>query len=134
MHFSMSNFHPDYLPATVLMQQKGWETFFANKEHVNNMVVHMDGVYKKGNGEYMHFLQQSVCIETDKEGRPLLLLTYVHDISYLKKERTANFIVTLPNKMKWWNFNFDMHTLDCVLPLSRQEMVVFILPGQRSQQ
>ncbi len=69
----------------------------------------------------MHFLQQTMCIETDDNGYPVLLLSYIHDITYFKKERTANFIITISDEVKWWNFNFNINTLEPVKPLSRQE-------------
>lgn len=87
----------------------------------------MKGGLKKNTGEYFHFLQQTVCIETDSEGRPFLFLSYVHDVTYLKKYKTGNLVITAPGTLEMWNFNFDKNYLEPVQPLSNQEKKILSL-------
>jgi DNA-binding CsgD family transcriptional regulator len=136
INFSMSNMHPHFITAILTMQKKALEYVFSNKPGFDKIVTHFDALYKKNNGEYMHFLQQTVCIETDDNGYPLLLLSYIHDITYLKKESTANLIVIAPDEVKWWNFNFDANTLEPVKPLSRQEkkILAYLANGRSSKE
>jgi len=64
------------------------------------------------------------------------MLSYIHDITYLKKERTANLIITAPNDVQWWNFDFDKNTLNPVPPLSKQEKVIlnYLAAGKSSKE
>ncbi len=119
--FSLSNIHPDYLTAGLLLQQKAFEYVAAHKPEAPKIVINLDFLYRKSNGAYIHFLQQIVIIGTDDNGFPLLMLSYLHDITYLKKDKTANIIITTPNEMQWWNFNFDTNIVEPVSPLSKQE-------------
>ena len=118
--FSMSNTHPDYLQSVLLLQQESFNYLSEHLNQADKIVMNLEGVYKKNNGEYIHFLQQTLCLETDK-GAPVLFLGYIHDITYIKKNRTSNLVLTTPNEIKRWNFNFDKNTVEPVQPLSKQE-------------
>jgi hypothetical protein len=96
--FSMSNVHPDYLQSVLLSQREAFNFLFSKPaDSRNKIVMNLEGVYKKYNGEYFHPLQQSVCIETDNEGAPVLFLSYVHDVTYIKKNKNANLVMTAQN-------------------------------------
>ena len=126
--FSFSNMHPKFAHATTIMQQEGNKYFIEeSKGDPEKFVMCLDLEYKKSSGEYFHVLQQSVCVEKDSVGNPFLLLSYVHNITYLKKRETANFIITTPDNLKWWNFNFDKNCLEPVQPLSKQEKKILSL-------
>lgn len=127
--FTMSKMHPDYLRALLLLQEKALGYLF---EHVkpdnrDQIIANLEGVYKKYTGEYFHFLQQTVCLETDEGGAPVLFLGHVHNVTYLKKNRTCNLVITAPNEIKWWRFNFDRDCIEPVQPLSKQEKKVLSL-------
>ncbi len=100
INFSIANVHPDFLNPGLIMQQKGFEYLLQNKEKQNKTIINYDGMYKKGNGEYIHFLQQVVCIEVNENGHPLLFLNYIRDITYLKKEKTAILLIIVLIKKK----------------------------------
>ncbi len=127
--FTISKMHPDYLQALLLLQEKALNYLFEHIKHNNRdkIIANMEGVYKRYTGEYFHFLQQTVCLETDDEGAPVLFLAYVHNITYLKKNKTCNLVITAPNEIKWWNFNFDKNCVEPVQPLSKQEKKVLSL-------
>jgi DNA-binding CsgD family transcriptional regulator len=125
---SMSKIHPDYFHSVLLMNQQGIKYFSEQRMGVHDkIIVNLEGLYKKKNGEYFHFLQQTVCIETDSEGNPFLFLSYVRDITYLKKNGTSNLIIKTPDEVKWWNFNFDKNCLEPVQPVSKQEKRILSL-------
>jgi len=137
VEFTFSKMHPKFVDATSSMQQKGAEFFLEeyNKE-AEKFIMNLEGVYKRVTGEYFHFLQQSVCIETDTDGRPFLLLSYLHDVTHLKKNGTANLVITTPNEIHWWNFNFEKNCLEPVQPLSKQEKKIlsFLAEGKSSKE
>jgi DNA-binding CsgD family transcriptional regulator len=135
--FVISIMHRNYLTSGLLMNQKAFEYAFPNKdEEGNKMIVSFDGMCKKSNGEYIHFLQQPVCIQYDGNGYGVLLLNYVQDITCLKKEGTANLVIRTNNKVESWNFNFNTNTLEPVQPLSRQEKKVlsYLEKGKSSKE
>ena len=135
--FSISNVHPDYLTSCLIMNQKAFEYISPNKdEEQNKIIVNFDGMYKKSNGEYMHFLQQTVCIEYDGNGYGILFLNYIQDITYFKKDKTANLAIRTNNDVKSWNFNFDNNCLEPIQSLSRQEKKVlsYLEKGKSSKE
>ena len=107
-----------------------------NNDEKDKVIASLDGVYKKNTGDYFHFLQQSVCIEFDTNSNPFLFLSYVHDITYLKKNGTANLVLSAPSKVMWWNFNFDKNCLQAVQPLSKQEKIIllYLADGKSSKE
>ena len=122
LDFSNSNWHADFLHSLLLMQEEAIKYYLKlTDEEKNKMVINYEGMYKRSNGQYFHLLQQTVCLETDRKNQPFLFLIYIHDIGYLKKSGTANFVITTPNEVKLWNFNFDKNCLEPVNPISKQE-------------
>jgi DNA-binding CsgD family transcriptional regulator len=125
VNFTMSNAHPEFIQSAIKQQQCAIKYFTdVCKEVSVKMIVNLESVSKKITGKYIHFLQQTVAIETDSDGNPFLFLSYVHDIGHIKKENTANMIITMPGKLMWWNFNFERNCLEPVKLLSKQEKVI----------
>ena len=125
--FLMSNHSLESLRYIVTMQQHAIKYLEEFTGDVTKVIINLEGTVKKYSGEYSHFLQQTVCIETDSEGSPFLFLSYVYDITYLKKNGTANLVIKTPGEINWWNFNFDKNCLEPVQPLSRQEKKILSL-------
>jgi DNA-binding CsgD family transcriptional regulator len=136
VHFNFSNFRKDLLPATLIIQQKAFDYLNTSKEEKSKIVMNTDGMYKISNGDYIHFLQQTACIESDDNENGILYLSYIHNITYLKKEKTSNFIITTPTDLKWWNFNFDNNVFEPVHPLSKQEknILAYLAKGKSSKE
>ena len=135
VEFSLSTFHPDTFDANLIMQQKAFEVLLQAKDKLK-VITSMDGLLKTGNDSYIHFLQQAVCIELDDAGNSILFLSYCHDVTHLKKNKTANLIITQPGEIKIWNFNFETKELDTVQSLSKQEKIVlnFLSKGKSSKE
>jgi DNA-binding CsgD family transcriptional regulator/thiol-disulfide isomerase/thioredoxin len=133
--FTRSNLDPQLLRAELFLNDKAVEELKSGKDYINNTVFFIDGMCKKSNGEYMHYLQQGICIEVDDRDNPLLILSYVHDFTYIKKQKTANLIITSPNGIKWWNYNFNTSTIERVSPLSKQEKIIlsYLAKGKSSK-
>jgi DNA-binding CsgD family transcriptional regulator len=72
----------------------------------------------------------------DSEGNGILFMSYIHDISHLKKNNTANLVITSPGRVCMWNYNFERKTLDATPSLSRQEknILVFLSKGKSSKE
>lgn len=93
--FSLSNMHPDRLNSIAIMQHQSIQSFLNNPGPGQmKSIANSEGLYKKSDGKYFHFLQQSVCIETDSIDQPFLFLSYVHDVSHIKTNGTANLVIT----------------------------------------
>ena len=125
--FTMSNMHSKTANATNIMHHDSIKYFEEFNCDETKIVVNLEGLYKRNHGEYFHYLQQTVCVETDSKGNPFLFLSYVYDITYLKKNGTANLVIKTPDEIKWWNFNFDKNCLEPVQPLSKQEKKILSL-------
>jgi DNA-binding CsgD family transcriptional regulator len=122
--FSMSNCHPFFSTAVFILLRRAFKYLLSNKQAIYNTVINFDFQYKRGDGAYMHCLQQITCIDADDIERPILLLNCIHDITYIKKEHTSNLVITAPGEVKWWSFNFDTNYMEPVQPLSRQEKLI----------
>ncbi len=137
IHFSLSNVLPDFRTAGRLMQLKAFEYIVQCKEpELNKIIINFDAEYKKSNGEYFHFLQQTVCLEFDSNGSPALFLSYIYDITYFKKRESANLIITTPDEIKLWNFNFHNNSLNPLQPLTKQEdnVLSYLAKGKSSKE
>jgi DNA-binding CsgD family transcriptional regulator len=119
--FLISKFHPVFLTAILTLLLSGFNYLISNKQDIYRAVINIDFLYRKSNGVYMHCLQQTTCIEADNNEHPILLLSYIHDITYIKKEKTSNLVITTPEELKWWNYNFDINCIEVVQSLSKQE-------------
>ncbi len=132
--FSLARFHPEYLNAGLTMQQRALEYIIPLAEtDVRKVIFSLDSLYKKGNNEYIHILQQSMIAETDENGFPVLFLNYIYDITHLKKERSANLVVTSSNERLIWNYNFEKAELERSKSLSMQETKILNLLSQGKQ-
>jgi DNA-binding CsgD family transcriptional regulator len=125
--FLISLHHETTLICTVTLQQRAIKYLEEFTGDPAKVILNLEGKAKKSTGEYFHFLQQTVCIETDSEDHPFLFLSYVYDVTYLKKHMTCNLIITTPEESKWWNFNFHKNFLEPVQPLSKQEKKILSL-------
>jgi DNA-binding CsgD family transcriptional regulator len=134
--FSISNMHPDFITACLSMQYKAMEYIIEYKGELSKITANIDGRYKKSNGDYIHYLQQTICLESGLNGQPFLFLGYIHDITYLKKKESANLVITTPDEIKLWNFNFDNQTLAPVQSISVQEknILSYLKKGKDSKE
>jgi DNA-binding CsgD family transcriptional regulator len=135
--FMMSNLHPEYVNAVITMQHEAVKYSFTKPFFgQSKTIVNLEGVTRRSNNKYFHFLQQTVCIEMDSLGHPFLFLSYVHDVSHIKKYGTANLVIAMPDKTKWWNFNFDINCLEPLQLFSKQEkrVVSFLAEGKCSKE
>lgn len=125
--YTMSRFHPDYLEATLVMMQKAINYCFEHREFLPfKIIVNEDIVYKK-NGGYIHILQQVSVVETDLNKAPLLYLSYIYDITHLKKEPSANMIIKTPAETVMWNYRLAEKKLEFTKSLTPQEKKVLDL-------
>ena len=135
--FSLANFHPDHIHALHLMNRCASECMLLHREdaHIDKMMINMDASYRIADGSYIHILQQIVPVETDKNGYPFLFLSYIRDISHLKKTMSASMVFTTPQVCKLWNYDADKRGLEVVMPLTMQEkkIVQLLSEGKASR-
>ncbi len=135
VNFSLGNFHPEHLHAIQLMNQCGLKTM-ADYRHVQHdkIICNFDALYRVGSGNHIHILQQIVPVETDSNGQPFLFLSYVRDISHLKKQPSASFVFTTPEESKFWKYNFGQKELGPVAPFTAQEkkVLAFLSEGKHA--
>ncbi|HWB24380.1 MAG TPA: helix-turn-helix transcriptional regulator [Chitinophagaceae bacterium] len=125
--FSISKIHPDFLPACLLMNEKGIQYISRNPGiPVNKIFISLNLNYLKKDGTYFQILQQSVIVETDKKRQPLLALSYISDISHIKKPGCADMIISSPAGAEIYTYDFEMKTLIPVKSLSEKEKNILI--------
>jgi DNA-binding CsgD family transcriptional regulator len=131
--FSIGNFHPDHLEALLLLMQKGIQYCFEKPEHLPyKIILNLDVLYKINKG-YIHILQQASVVETDDNKQPLLWLSYLYDITHIKKGNSANMVVKTPDEILIWNYLLNERKLEIVKPLTHQEKNVLNLLAQGNQ-
>ncbi len=123
--FSLSNFHPDHIQAVQHMNRCMY-TMYIENSHISSdkMVCNLDALYRIKNGSYIHILQQIVPVETDSSGQPFLFLSYVHNITHLKKPHCSSLIFTTPEKVYLWKYSFAEKKLEKVTPFTETEQHV----------
>lgn len=132
--FTFANFHPSYLAAILLIQQTSFQYIIENPEqNKSSIILNFDALYKKKEGLYIHILQQAIPVEADQNGYPLLFLSYIHDITHLKKQSSANLVITTPVETRSFNYCFEHKKLEPVKPLTQQEKKVLILLSEGKQ-
>lgn len=126
--FSLANYHPDYLNAILLMQQRAFQVMSEKTQvRCDKIIINFDGFYKRSDGIYIHLLQQAVAVEADMNRKPLLFLSYLYDITHLKKDPSANLIVAAEEELQMWDYNFHKKELEQVKRLTIQEKKVLTL-------
>lgn len=129
----MSNIHPEQKIAATMMQLK---TVSYCVDHPykceNNIVANMTFLYKKKDGGFFQLLQKAIVVETDTEGRPLLFLLFLSDISHLMKP-SAGLIISTPDGSSAWTYNIHNKHLEEVDILSAQEKKILGLLAQGRQ-
>lgn len=111
LEFSLSNFHPDYLDGHLLLQKYGIEytiKFYTKNPGCNeHIILSVDSLYKRSSGSYFKLLQQAMIVEKDSNNQPMVFLSYIYDISHLKKVHTCNMVVKTPEGIELWNYDFE---------------------------
>lgn len=120
IHFSMSNYPTEHLHATLAMQKVAIDYCFQHPEHVREIVMSQDCLYNCGKRQ-IHFIQQIMVVETDNDFQPVLYLSFLYDISHLKKNSSASLVITSPEETSMWNYNFEKELLEHVPGFSKQE-------------
>ena len=133
--FSLANFHPDHIHALQLMNQCISECMRVHQQdtQIYKMIANIDASYRIADGSYLHMLQQIVPVETDINGIPVLFLSYVRDISHLKKQMSASLVFTTPDICKLWNYNADKREMEVIMPLTTQEKKIVQMLGEGKQ-
>jgi len=119
MDFFFSNVHPNQRSVALLIQAKMLHYGIENPA-VNNTVANMLYTYKKKGGNYIQILQQSIVVETDAAGNPLLYLQYRYDISHLVKS-CVGLLINADDETLRWHYNVNKQCLEQVNLLSAQE-------------
>jgi DNA-binding CsgD family transcriptional regulator len=118
-----SGIHPDYKAVALLFYRAAIDSLI-QEEAPEQSLFHFNFLYKQKTGGYAQLLQHIVVAEKGENRRPLLLLSFGHDITYLLKEHTANLSIASPGHFFLWCFNFDNHRLEPVSPFTAQETKV----------
>jgi DNA-binding CsgD family transcriptional regulator len=128
--YSISKFHPEHLEAVLTFQKRGIEFCLEHRELLpNNVSLNLDTLYEK-NGSYIQVLQQGIPVETDNNNHPVLYLSFIYDISHLKKYNTANFAITTPENTFLYTFSFETKNAHEVKPLTSSEKAILKMLGE----
>ena len=135
--FSLANFHPDHIHALHLFNQCAYECMQRHRQagEIDRMMINMDAHYRVANGSYIHILQQIVPVEADSNGNPYLFLSYIRDVSHLKKHMSASLVFTAHNVCIYRNYNSDTREMEVItLPTAQEKKVLALLSeGKQSR-
>lgn len=134
VELSLQNFYPDHIHAIQLINQC-INTHLLEHKHLpsDKLIGNINALYKNGQGDYIQLLQQIVPVEKDEHGYPILYLSYVRDITHLKKYDTAAFVFTSPEGNKFYKYNVNNRMLEPVMPFTAQERRVIELLSEGKQ-
>lgn len=131
--FTMANIQPDYLEAHLLMQQKGIQYCFDHSHLLPyNIVMNCDFHYRKRES-YIHILQQVTVVETGKNQQPVLYLSYVYDITHIKKPLSVNLVIKTPYETVIWRYCFEKKSIESVPSITAKENAVLNCLGEGKQ-
>ncbi len=132
--FSLANFHPAYIHAIQLMNQCIMVQLNLNPHiPVDKISASFDALYRVKDGNYLHMVQQIVPVETDSNGKPFLFLSYVRDVTHLKKQPSSSLVFTTPDESKLWKYCFQKNELEVVMPFTTQEKKILLLLSEGKQ-
>ena len=127
--YSMSHFPPGHLDAIMLIQLKAREYYQLHPELIpNNLIINMDCRYTTSEAT-IHILQQACIVEVDENKNPLLFLSYIHDITHLKKNPSAGLVLTSSAGTVLYNYNISKRILVEAKSISSRERKVLELLG-----
>jgi len=126
--FSLSKFRPDHLNAA-FNSPKILVKYCKNHEILptDNVILSMDFLYRNKFDVYFKFLQQCLVVQNDSNGYPLLILSFGHNISHIKKADCFNIAITSPKGNEFYNYNNDEKCFEMVKPFSEQEKKILRL-------
>jgi DNA-binding CsgD family transcriptional regulator len=128
VHFSISKYPPACLDAALAMQRTGIEYCIANPAVVKQIILNHDIAYTSQT-EVIHVLQQAIVVEADKDGHPLLFLSFVYNISHLKKPGSSMLVIKSPTENQIFNYDFERKKLDVVSSITEKEYQVLKMLG-----
>jgi DNA-binding CsgD family transcriptional regulator len=134
--YTIAKFNPDHLHAFLLMQEYGIKYCIQNNKLLPfKILMNQDSRYRKDD-EYIHILQQVTVVEVDTNGHPLFFLSYVHDISHLKKESSASLVIKSPHETLMLNYVFSKKLLKRVRLFTgkEHEMLQLLSKGKQSKE
>jgi DNA-binding CsgD family transcriptional regulator len=127
--YTMSNFHPEHLEAVLTLQKKGIDYCIEHPEiPANKIILNADTLYEKY-GSYIHILQQAIAVETDDNNHPLLYLSFIYDVSHLKKTNTSGFAITSPANTFFYSYSFEYRKVEDVKTFTASEKAILKMLG-----
>ena len=93
----------------------------------DNLIVSVCFLYKKADGDYTLLLQRMLIVETDENSIPQLVLSFVQDVSHLKRKDTCDALIRLRNEYLFFRLNQENDLLEEIPPISKQEIKVLKL-------
>lgn len=129
--YFLSKIHPGFIRAVYLMYQKCLAHCKNQTGNVKDNLFQFDALYQKNQTENIQLLVQALVVETDQSGIPILFLIAIQDITYLKKENTANLVISSCQQTTIWNYCFDNRVLEQIKCFSSQEKRVLQYLGQK---
>ena len=130
--YSLSQFPVDHLQAMLVIQLQVHDYYTKHPELIpNDLVINQDAEYNTSKGK-IHILQQACIVEVDPNNNPLLFLSYLYDITHLKKS-SASLVITSSKETLMWNYHFLKKKLVEIKPLSTREKKLLLLLSEGKQ-
>ena len=134
VEFSLTRFHPEHMNAVHLINQCAIEWLVRHQNAPSErVIINLDALYRIKNGNYIHILQQIIPVEKDLAGNPFLFLSYVRDITHLKKQSSVSCIFVAPDEVRFSRYSFEAKHLENISPFTNVENKVLRLLSDGKQ-
>jgi DNA-binding CsgD family transcriptional regulator len=131
IRYFISMIHPLFAKAIYRVYQECLDYIRKNPGSVKNSSFHFDTFYIKSETENVQLLLQAQVMESDPSGDPLVFLISITDITYLKKNHTANLVIVSEDNSYLWNYCFYKKKLEPVRGFSIQEKKLLYFLAQK---
>ncbi|HTK19218.1 MAG TPA: LuxR C-terminal-related transcriptional regulator [Mucilaginibacter sp.] len=129
--YSVSLIHPTHLKGVLQLYEMALS--YGQKNHLtplDKVVLSLNYLYKDNTGKYLQTLQQCIVVEADLNLQPRLVLSFVHNISHIKKEQSIGLVISSPMTTKIFYYDLTTDKIIERKPFSTQELRVLRYLGQ----
>ena len=131
VNLSFSLIHPDHLNAAMQLYEKGMNFGPENAfSPIDKIVLNLNFLYKNAFGQYFQVLQQCIVVEADENLQPRLVLSFAHNVSHIKKDRSVGLVISSPQGTDLYQYDLNQHKISERKRFTSQEMNVLTLLSQ----
>ena len=131
VEFSFSRVHPAHLEAGLQFNRLGI-SYIAENNTIDSrsILVSINFLYKNGQDEYIQVLQQGSVLEVDENGRPALIINFIHNVGHIKKADSIGCVISAPGKVGVYNYDPEAKVLEPPVTFTDHERKIISMLAQ----